>query len=187
MFPVGRSRPARRRHDASGAAVIGALTSIAVAVWVLHRTLKHDSRQLQESQDSQRDLQLLDRRNAAWGDLVTALLQFTAVPPRDSELRKRDERLQGLLAVWAVYLADEDSAVEQCVRNACRRVVVLIGDVMAGIPGDVIDSVDVARSAHAQVLIDDLVTAGTAWHRGGSDSEEARSWLMQFDLSNPNG
>jgi hypothetical protein len=84
-------------------AVLGSLASIATAVFVLRRTLKHEREQFLSQLEAERELAVWQRQLEAFGDLSAKATQLGFAPTKGAELLSATNALTASVRLWRMY------------------------------------------------------------------------------------
>ncbi|QHT54729.1 hypothetical protein GXP71_00510 [Cellulomonas sp. H30R-01] len=115
-------------------AILGALASIVVAVFVLRRTLRHDrdqfERQLDEERgrfaeqlERERSLGLEQRRMEAFADFLAELTEYRMYPFNWEVRRDLERRVRMSVQRWAMFVAPPDVAFLSRVERSAEAVI----------------------------------------------------------------
>jgi hypothetical protein len=87
-------------------AVLGSLASIAAAVFVLRRTLKHEREQFLSQLEAERELAVWQRQLEVFGDLSAKATRMGFVPTKGADLLAATNDFTASVRLWRMY-ADE--------------------------------------------------------------------------------
>lgn len=166
-------------------AVVGAIASVLVAVWVLRVTIRHNHALLVEEQAAQRSLALADRRLAAWAAFAVELRRFADMPVDFTAFRTAETSITTAYWTWRLTVEEADLEVAEGVErtlNACIMIAAQVSEETRELNRTTFsDDPTVAVSdSRTDMLIGHLMMYGEAWHRGGASAVAARRVLVEW-------
>ncbi|QZN86926.1 hypothetical protein [Cellulomonas sp. C5510] len=92
-------------------ALIGAVAAVAIAVWVLRRTLAHERRLFLEQLEAERELGLEQRRLEAFGQVAAWTRRLVPTPVDRERMLVVQVGLVGAVQAWRTYLPSSDDPI----------------------------------------------------------------------------
>lgn len=173
-------------------AVVGAVASFGVAVWVLYRTLKHEREQFREQMEQgrdqfieqlekERDLVIEQRRMEAFGDFVAAMNEYLSFSTDPDELRTIQRSTDAALQRWMLYVLPEDEALRAAVSERRSAIVERVGE---RAKRDRLEEALVrTQDDDVRAAVADLAKWGRVWHNSKGERETAALRLERQPLA----
>lgn len=178
-------------------AVLGALASIAVAVFVLRRTLRHDREQFEtqlseerirfsEELERERSLGLEQRRMEAFADYLAELTEYRMYPYDWKDRRDLERRLRMAVQRWGMFVAVSDAAflgsversAEAVIRSADRHL--RQQEELGGWFDEEGEPIEPTAVGDGQTTgyVDGIALWGRAWHADPDGRNAAEQWFQ---------
>ncbi|MBO3090020.1 hypothetical protein [Cellulomonas dongxiuzhuiae] len=178
-------------------AVLGALASIAVAVFVLRRTLRHDRDQFDaqlseertrfaEELERERSLGLEQRRMEAFADYLAELTEYRMYPYDWSTRRDLERRVRMAVQRWAMFVSPSDAAFLASVERSAESVIrsanqnLELREVQGGWYDEAGEEIEPTAVGDRRTTgyVNGIALWGRAWHVDPDGRDAAEQWFQ---------